>query len=297
MNINYELYKIFIKVAEYGNITKAANELLISQPAISKSIKTLEDELGGALFIRTKKGVVLTEEGKEFYKHIKMAIEHINNAENKFTDFYNLNSGTVKIGASQTLVREFLVSYLDEFHKLYPNIKIEIDTSIGEDLINKLKNGLLDMVIINLPFDTTADIEIHKCKEVHDCFIGGEKYQYLSNNLITLNELNNYPLILQNHHSITRRFLDNYLKCQNIFLNPSITLASYSLVIDLTKIDLGIGYATKEYIQKDLDNKILYEIKTVEKIPSRFIGMALSKNNIHNFASKKLIEIILKDVK
>ena len=86
MNISFEYYRIFYVVAKYGNITKAADELMISQPAISKCIKLLEDQLGGQLFIRTKRGVVLTEEGKEFYKYIKHAIEYINNAENKFTE-------------------------------------------------------------------------------------------------------------------------------------------------------------------------------------------------------------------
>ena len=88
MNVNFELYRIFYVVANAGNITKASKELCISQPAVTKQIKQLEDQLGGELFIRTKRGVVLTEEGKEFYKYIKHAIEYINNAENKFTEMF-----------------------------------------------------------------------------------------------------------------------------------------------------------------------------------------------------------------
>ena len=85
MNIDFELYRIFYTVANHKNITKASEELNISQPAISKSIKNLEEQLGGSLFVRTKRGVILTEEGKEFYNYIKQAIEYISNAENKFT--------------------------------------------------------------------------------------------------------------------------------------------------------------------------------------------------------------------
>ena len=116
MNIDFELYRIFYVVANNGNITKASNELNISQPAISKSIKNLEDQLGGTLFVRTKRGVILTEEGKEFYKYIKQAIEYINNAENKFTDLINLDTGCIKIGISTTLTKEFLLPYLEEFN-------------------------------------------------------------------------------------------------------------------------------------------------------------------------------------
>ena len=104
--------------------------LNISQPAISKSIKNLENRLGGSLFIRTKKGVVLTEEGKELYYYIKQAIEFINNGENKFTDLINLKTGCIKIGTSTTIAKEFLLPYLEIFHEKYPSIDIKIITGI-----------------------------------------------------------------------------------------------------------------------------------------------------------------------
>ena len=84
MNINFELYKTFYSVAKNKNITKAAHELMISQPAVSKSIKTLEEQVGCSLFIRNKYGVSLTEEGETFYKNIKPAIEMIEHAEETF---------------------------------------------------------------------------------------------------------------------------------------------------------------------------------------------------------------------
>lgn len=193
MNIDYELYRIFYTVANCGNITEASKELLISQPAISKSIKNLEDQLGGQLFTRNKRGVILTEEGKEFYKYIKHAIEYINNAENKFTQLINLETGTIKIGISTTLTKTFLLPYLEEFHKLYPNINIEIITNITSELIPKLRNGLIDIVIMNISKkDYGNDIQITKCNEIHDCFVVNNTYKDLLNKQISLKELNNY---------------------------------------------------------------------------------------------------------
>ena len=150
MNIDFELYRIFYTVANNGNITKAAEELMISQPAISKSIKNLEEQLGGQLFVRTKRGVFLTEEGREFYNYIKQAMEYIHRAENKFTDLMNLEEGNIRIGISTTLVKEFLLPYLEEFHSTYPNITIEIITDLASVLIPKLRNGLIDIIILNL---------------------------------------------------------------------------------------------------------------------------------------------------
>ena len=297
MNIDFELYRIFYVVANNGNITKASEELNISQPAISKSIKKLEEQLGGQLFVRTKRGVILTEEGKEFYNYIKQAIEYINNAENKFTDLINLETGCIKIGISTTLTKEFLLPYLEKFHTLYPKIDIKIITSLTSDLITKLKSGLIDIVILNLNDKNYGnDIDIIKCMKINDCFVVNSKYKNLINKEVSLKEINNYPLILQSKGSNTREFLDNIAKEKGIIFNPNIELASYSLVVEFAKIGLGIGYVTKEYIKDELNNKKLFELKTKEKIPSRYIGIALSKNHLPNFSTKKLIEIIRKDL-
>lgn len=293
MNIDFELYRVFYTVANHGNITKASEELNISQPAISKSIKNLEDQLGGQLFIRTKRGVILTEEGKEFYNYIKQAIEYIANAENKFTDLINLETGCIKIGISTTLTKEFLLPYLEKFHTLYPKISIQIITDLTTDLITKLKNGLIDIVILNISKKNyTNDIEIIKSKIINDCFIVSSKYKNLIKMNLSLKDLNNYPLILQARPSNTRLFLDNFAKENGVTLKPNIELTSYSLVVEFVKIGFGIGYATKEYIKNELKNQELFELNIQEKIPSRYIGIALSKNHLPNFSTKKLIEII-----
>ncbi len=294
MNIHFELYRIFYIVANNKNITKASEELNISQPAISKSIKNLEEQLGGQLFVRTKRGVILTDEGKEFYNYIKQAIEYINNAENKFTDLINLESGCIKIGISTTLTKEFLLPYLEKFHSLYPKIEIQIMTNLTSDLIPKLRNGLIDIVILNLNGKNYGnDIDIIKCRKINDCFVVNNKYNELIDKEIPIKDLNNYPLILQAKGSNTREFLDNYAKNYNVVLKPNIELASYTLVVEFSKIGLGIGYATKEYIKNELESQELFELNIKEKIPSRYVGIALAKNNIPCFSTKKLIEIIL----
>ena len=295
MNIDFELYRIFYVVANHSNITKASEELSISQPAISKSIKNLEEQLGGQLFVRTKRGVVLTEEGKEFYNYIKQAIEYINNAENKFTELINLETGCIKIGISTTLTKEFLLPYLEEFHSLYPKIDIQIITNLTSELIPKLRNGLIDIVILNLIDKNYAnDIDVIKCRKINDCFVVNNKYKDLIDKEISIKDLNNYPLILQAKGSNTREFLDNFARENGVVLKPNIELASYSLVVEFSKIGLGVGYATKEYVQKAIKNKELYELKIKEKIPSRYIGIALSNNHLPNFSTRKLIEIITK---
>lgn len=296
MNIDFELYRVFYTVATIGNITKASQELMISQPAVSKSIKKLEEQLGGVLFTRTKRGVVLTEEGREFYKYIKQAIEQINNAENKFSDLINLEVGTIRIGISTTLTKQFLLPYLEIFHKKYPRINIQILTNVSSELFNKLQMGLLDIVIVNLPYQSNTEIEIQELREIHDVFIVGKSYQELVGKKINLKELDKYPLILQAKGSVTRTFLDNYLKENDIVWEAEMNLASFSLVADFTRIGFGIGYSTKEYIETYINNNELYILDVEPSIPARKIGLAYSKRNMPSFCARKLISIILDDL-
>ena len=291
MNVNFELYRIFYTVAEQGNITKAALELYISQPAVSKSIKKLEDELGGSIFKRTKKGVVLTEEGKELYSYVSKAIEYLNSAENKFKDLMKLETGNLRIGTSATITRHFLMPYLEKFHTKYPNINIEIKTGLNRDLIRRLKNGLLDMVILNLPYYDN-DLTIKEIKNVQDCFVVGKKYEYLKDKILSFEDISKYPLILQSKGSSTRSFLDNLCMENKIIFKPQMSPASYSLVEDFTKTGFGIGYLTLDFIDKNLIDKDLFILKTKEEIKKRSLGIATY--NVTSFSAKEMINLISK---
>lgn len=289
MNIDYELYRIFYIVAKNGNITRASKELLISEPAVSKSIKNLEGYLGTPLFTRTKKGVNLTTEGITLYEYISKGIEYFKSGEAKFNELINLESGTIRIGINTTLTKEFLMPYLETFHKLYPNINIEIRTNLTSELKSMLKDGLIDMHILNLTNEETKnDFNIIKCKTITDCFVSNKPIK----EKISIKELNNYPLILQDKNSNTRKFLDDFANKYEITLKPKIEIESYYLVSEFSRIGLGIGYVTKNYIKNNLDKKELFIVPIKEKIPSREIGILLNKNTTPNFSTKELIKII-----
>lgn len=289
MNIDYELYRIFYIVVKNGNITRASKELLISEPAVSKSIKNLEGYLGAPLFTRTKKGVNLTTEGITLYEYISKGIEYFKSGEAKFNELINLESGTIRIGINTTLTKEFLMPYLETFHKLYPNINIEIRTNLTSELKSMLKDGLIDMHILNLTNEETKnDFNIIKCKTITDCFVSNKPIK----EKISIKELNNYPLILQDKNSNTRKFLDDFANKYEITLKPKIEIGSYYLVSEFSRIGLGIGYVTKNYIKNNLDNKELFIVPIKEKIPSREIGILLNKNTTPNFSTKELIKII-----
>ena len=265
---------------------------MISQPAVSKSIKTLEDQVGCTLFIRNKYGVSLTEEGETFYKNIKPAIEMIEHAEETLQETLNLDYGTLSIGVSNTLTRKYLLPYIKKFHEQYPRIKIKISTSPTFELITQARNGLIDFIILNLPYQLPSDFKETKLKEVNDCFIASKDWKELKGKTIPLKEMNNYPLILIAKGSNTRIFLDDFCEKNNIMLSPEMELASHSLVTAFTKIGLGIGYATKEFLKKDLKEQTLFEIKTTPTIPPRQIGATYLKQKQLNKASLTFLNLL-----
>lgn len=283
----------FVLLLQYGNITKSAEILFVSQPAITKSIQTLENQLETKLFTRTKDGVKLTEDGKILYSNLKQGLDIIHNAENKLYELKNLEYGKIRIGASSTVTKYFLIPYLKKFHELYPNVDIQIINHLTQNLLNELKNGNLDILILNLPTKASNDIKIIPCKQVTDCFLVSNEYIDNVPNIINLSDLNNYPLILQKSPSNTRTFIDNFMLDNKIILKPKIEVVSYGIVLELTKIGLGIGYATEEFAKSDLESGRLIKIQTNPKLPSRQLGIAIMDNNYESFATKKLISIIL----
>ena len=297
MNINYEAYKIFYHVAVNGSISKAAQKLLISQPAVTWHLQNLESNLGITLFIRTKKGVRLTEEGEMFFKYIKRGIENFTNGENMLTNLKNLDYGVIRIGASTTVSEHVLMPYLEIFHEKYPNIDIQIVNTLTSDLLTELRNGNLDMLLLNLPMNENKDLKIQKIMDVQDIFVGNKKYYDLCNGSLNLEELNNHPLLFQKSPSNTRQYLDNYLKNNNVILHPKTEIVSYNLIMEFVKSGFGIGYATKEFIKEELKNKSLYEIKVTPKVPKRYIGIVTLNQSIPNYSVKKLIKIMLNDTK
>lgn len=292
MNVNFELYKTFYSVTKNKNITKAAHELMISQPAVSKSIKTLEEQVGCSLFIRNKYGVSLTEEGETFYRNIKPAIEMIEHAEETLQETLNLDYGTLSIGVSNTLTRKYLLPYIKIFHKEHPKIKIKISTSPTFELITQARNGLIDFIILNLPYELPTDFKEVNLKEVNDCFIANDDWNELKGKTVPLEEMKKYPLILIAKGSNTRTFLDDFCEKNNIILMPEMELASHSLVTSFTKIGLGIGYATKEFLVNDLKDDNLFEVKTKPAIPSRQIGAAYLKQKQLNKASLTFLKLL-----
>lgn len=285
-----DLYKVFCMVGKHKSFSKAAKELYMTQPAVSQSIMQLEDELEIRLFTRTSKGVILTNEGKLIYEYANSAINLINTGEEKLLEARNLLIGDLKIGVGDTISKYFLMPYLEEFHKRYPNIKFKIINATTLELCSIVKSGEIDIAICNLPITDSA-LDTKQCMEIQDIFVCGEKYKNKFQKPISFKDLSKFPLILLESKSLSRQYIEKYLLSNGISINPEIELGSYDLLLEFTKINLGIACVIREFSKEYLEKHIIYEVPLKASIPKRSIGICFLKSVPLSPASTKFLEI------
>ncbi len=292
--VDLQLYRIFLEVVKEGNITQAANNLNISQPAVTKHIQNLEYQLGGPLFVRTRKGVILNENGKKIFLYIKQAIDLINKAEREVENLKKLDKGTLKIGISTTLAKKYLFKYIEIFHKLYPNITIEISTDPTSQLKESLREGKIDFIVAKMVDEEEKDLDYISLGELEDVFVVNKDYKELLNKKIDLEQLLEYPILLQKVPSNSRKLAEQYFEENNVKVKSIMNIASSNLLIEFVKIGYGIGFVTKQYIKQELENKELFILDVVPKIEARPFGIIKLKDNALSFSAEEMIRLILK---
>jgi LysR family transcriptional regulator, transcriptional activator of the cysJI operon len=286
-----DLYRIFNIVSQNKSFSKAAQELYMTQSAVSQAISKLEKELEVQLFYRTSKGVVLTNEGRLLNEHIDSALGVITVAEDKLLEYKTFKTGQLRIGVGDTISRYFLLPYLKEFHRGYPGIKLDILNGTTTEICDFIKSGKADVGICNLPVHDER-LQFIPCKEIQDIFVCGEKYKKITEKPISLEYLMGMPLIFLEKKSNSRMFVENFFKKKGFHVSPVFELGSYDLVLEFTKINLGISCVIKEFSRYYLERGDLYEIRLEEEIPKRSIGICYLKNIPLSRAAKKFVESI-----
>lgn len=292
MDINLELYKVFYHVVQTGSISKASQELFISQPAVSQSVKQLEAKLGGKLFYRTPKGITLTPEGQVLYKYIEQGYNMIMLAESKFSETINLEAGVIRIGASDMTLKYFLLPHLEEFHKQHPKVRIKVTNGTTPETIDSLKRGLIDFGVASLPFTTDSSLEIMEAMEIQDCFVSNYRFGALSGKGISVKELTDYPIIMLEKNTSTRKYIDSYLSSHSVSIIPEIELATSDLLVQFARRGLGISCVVRNFAEEDIKNGSLFELELIEKIPSRQIGIIKLKNVPLTASAKRFMELL-----
>ena len=291
MDINYELYKVFYYVATTLSFSEASKLLFISQSAVSQSIKVLEKKLGITLFIRSTKRVQLTPEGETLLRHVEPAINLIARGEAQIMEAGTLGGGQLRIGASDTICRYFLVPYLNKFHKLYPNVHIKVTNSTSIDCARILENGQVDFIITNYPNSGLLNTHsVRAIREFRDVFVASADHFPLRDKTFTLAELLDYPIMMLDRKSTTSEFLHSMFQRHQLDLVPEIELSSNDLLIDLARIGLGIAFVPDFCIPKD--EKQLFILNLSETLPVRQLVVVHNENLPVSQAAKQFMDML-----
>ncbi len=290
MKTKLDYYRVFYETARFHSFSTAAQHLYISQSAISQCIQQLEKDLGVQLFVRTRKGISLTGEGKFLFQKVESAINAIEQGESQLEKLRHFESGELKIAAGDTITTHFLLKYFEQFHTSYPHIKIEMANSYSAGTLSLVKEGKADLAFVNMPLKDD-ELVIEPCLKINDVFVCGS--DFVKKSSYSWEEVAELPLILLEKNSSSRRFLDTLFAEKNISLHPQIEVAVHDLLVRFASIHLGVSCVIEQFSAEELKNGTIKKIPLTPPLPARNIGCAYLKNAPLSYAAKAFMELIM----
>ncbi len=280
MKIDLECYKAFYHVARSGNLTHAAQELFISQPALTKRIRQMEELLGCRLFVRLSKGMALTPEGKELYPYAQRACEAIIAGENRLQSLLDLERGELRVGASDLILQHFLLPSLAAFRERHPLIRISTHAEQALRLLEDIRRERIDLAVVMQPLPPAMDAAyaVREIGTVTDAFVAGEPFRHLQGRTVSWDELLALPLIGLERDTATRRFQGAFFRAKGLELSPVMELSNTVLIMPCVERGLGVGLIIRDFAQESLDAKRSFVVETPEPLPSRAVCVITRKD-------------------
>lgn len=292
MNVNLEYYKIFYYVGKLGGITLAAEELAITQPAVSQAVRSLERALGTELFIRTGKGVHLTPAGEVLYAYVRRGYEEIRTGERKLLEMINMETGEVRIGASDMTLRFYLLPFLQKFHERYPGIRLTVTNGPTPETLHYLSEGKIDFGLVTSPFGTKKGYRIVEVRKVQDVFVAGSRFAALRGKTLSWSSLRELPLVYLEKRTSTRSYVDEFLREQGVTVQPEIELATSDMIVQFALKNLGVACVVRDFAEPYLESGELFELQFEREIPKRGMYLVTNEKLPATSASSKFLEIL-----
>ena len=290
MAVRLELYRVFLEVAKQGNISAAAQNLFISQSAVSQSVKQLEEQLQVRLFSRSTRGVSLTSEGKLLLEYVSHALGLLQSGEEKIAASRQLLTGELIIGASDTVTKTYLLSRLEAFHKDYPDIRIRILNGTTSMVLDYLHAGQVDIAFASEAPDETV-YSVRHCVDTHTIFVAAPDYLEFDK-VYTMEEIAALPLILLERKASSRVYVERYFQDHGVQIHPEIELGSHNLLISLARIGLGVACVTEEFSLCGLSRGVIVPLKTDFEIPPRAVTMCTLQGVTPTSAANRFMDFI-----
>lgn len=295
--MNFEYYKIFYYVAKHKNLTRAAEELFSSQPAVSRTLQNMESELGCRLFTRNKSGVEFTHEGKRLYEYVSVAFQQLIKAEEELSQSVSVDGGTIYIGTTVTALYGFLFDFLDGFHLKYPHVKFQMRTDSSDATIDHLKKGVVDLAFITTPFTLSKPLIGKPLKTFQDVLIAGNRFSELKGKTLALEDLERYPFITTSKGTQFREFVDGIFSEHGLPLKPEVETDAADQLAPMATHNFGLAFAPQSMAQTALERGEIFRIPLKTEAPKRQIYMITDPHHPQTNASRELYKRILESIR
>ncbi len=292
IDLNLEYMKAFYYVGKVKSITKAAELMHVSQPAVSQSIKQLEKNIGCKLTTRSSGGIKFTKEGEAFYSYVKKGYEILENGVVKMNQLLELDAGELRIGASDMTLQYFLLPYLEKFHEDHPYIKVSVTNAPTPETLKNLKEGVIDFGVISTPFEKAEYLISTPVREIEDIFIAGRKFIPYKNKTLDLQELENMPLISLEGKTSTRTYMESFLEKNGVKMDPEFELATSDMIVQFALRNLGVGCVMSDFAEEYLEEGRLFKLRFNKRIPKRNICLVQDQRNYLSPAAKELLRYV-----
>lgn len=296
MDLNLEYVKAFYYVGKLKSITKAAEYMHVSQPAVSQSMKQLENHMGCKLVTRASGGIKFTKEGEDFYSYVKRAYETLESGIKKMNQLMDLDGGELIIGASDMTLQYFLLPYLERFHEEHPSVKVIVTNAPTPETLENLKENTIDFGLISTPFDESENLIVTKVREIEDIFVAGRKFLPYKNRMLDLSDLEEMPIISLEGRTSTRRYMESFLAENGVKMDPEFELATSDMIVQFTLRNLGIGSIMADFAEEYLESGKLFKLRFNKHIPKRSFCLVQDKRAYESPAAKELLRYIKEDV-
>lgn len=293
MDTNLEYYRFFYYVGKYKSISLAAKELAVSQPAVSQAIRNLERELGSSLFMRTARGVRLTAEGEVLYSYVKRGYETILLGEKKFLEMQDLESGEICIGASDMTLQFYLLEHLERFHEAYPKIKVTVTNATTPETLRHLQDGRIDFGVVSTPMEAGKNLHVTPVRAIEDIFVAGKKFSYMQGGKLSYKELEKMPLMCLEGNTSTRRYVEQFLREQDVRITPEFELPTSDMLIQFAKRGLGIASVVKDFALEGIESGELFQLVFSRPIPKRQFCIVVDDRVPMTAAAKRMLDFLV----
>lgn len=292
MQVNLEYYRVFYYVAQTGSLSRAAEQLSVSQPAVSQSLRQLENTLGTSLFTRTSRGVKLTKEGELLFSYVRRGYENIETGEKKLRQMLNLDIGELHIGASDMTLRFYLLPYLEKFHEKHPNIKVSVTNAPTPETLGYLENETIDFGVVSGPLPEMPQVEAIKVREIQDTFVAARRFIQYRNRTLDLHDLEKLPLISLEGKTSSRSYIDSFMAKNGVTIRPEFELATSDMIVQFALRNLGVGCVVRDFAAQFLESGQLFELRFNKYIPQRNFYVTVNRNASLPAAATGLLDMI-----